>query len=80
MFEFSKLIKLAIIMVLGSVEDETTFSTFTFMKLKLRNQLTTHLNLVVRMYAQDFFTLQSFPLYTAITEWNEEKSHYGLEL
>jgi hypothetical protein len=80
MFEFFKLIELLIIMVLGSVEDERTFSTLTFMKLKLKNHLTTHLDLVVKMYAQDFFTLQSFPFYTTITEWNEKKSHYGLEL
>jgi len=65
---------------LGSVEDERTFSTFIFMKSKLRNQLTTHLDLVVKMYAQDFFTLQSFPFYIAITEWNEKNSHYGLKL
>ncbi len=45
-----------IVMVLGNVEDERTFSTLTFMKSKLKNQLTTHLDLVVRMYAQDFFT------------------------
>ncbi len=57
MFELFKLVELIIVMVLGSVEDERTFSTLTFMKSKLRNQLTTHLDLVVRMYAQDFFTL-----------------------
>jgi hypothetical protein len=57
MFELFKLVELVIVMVLGSVEDERTFSTLTFMKSKLRNRLTTHLDLVVRMYAQDFFTL-----------------------
>jgi len=65
---------------LGSVEDERTFSTFIFMKSKLRNQLTTHLDLVVKMYAQDFFTFQSFPFYIVITEWNEKNSHHGLKL
>ncbi len=80
MYEFFKSIKLAINMVLGKVENEKTFSTFIFMKSKSRNQLTTHLDLVVRMYAQNLFTFQSFPFYIAITKWNENKSHYGLEL
>jgi hypothetical protein len=80
MFELFKLVELIIIMVLGDVEDERIFSTLTFMKSKLKNQLTTHLDLIVKMYAQDFFTLQNFPFYIAITEWNEEKSHYGSEL
>ncbi len=80
MYKIFKLVELVIVMVLGSVEDDRTISTLTFMKSKLRSQLTTHLDLVVRMYAQDFFTLQSFPFYTIITEWNEEKSCYGLEL
>ncbi len=56
MFEFFRLVELVIVMVLGSVEDERTFSTLTFMKSKLRNHLTTHFDLVVKMYAQDFFT------------------------
>jgi hypothetical protein len=36
-FEYFKLVELAIVAVLGSVEDEFTFSTVTFMKSKLRN-------------------------------------------
>jgi hypothetical protein len=54
-------------MVLGSVEDERTIFIFTFMKSNLKNQLITHLDLVVRMYAQDFFTFQSFSFYIVIT-------------
>jgi hypothetical protein len=60
-FEYFKLVELAIVAVLGSVENELIFSTVTFMKSKLRNQLITNLDLVVRMYVQDFFTLQTFP-------------------
>jgi hypothetical protein len=56
MFEFFRPVELVIVMVLGSVEDENTFSTLTFMKSKLRNRLTTHFDLVVKMYAQNFFT------------------------
>jgi hypothetical protein len=43
--------------VITRVEDEKMFSTFTFMKSKLKSWLTTPLDLVVKMYAQDFFTL-----------------------
>jgi hypothetical protein len=68
------------IMVLGSVEDEHAFSTSIFMKSKLKNWLTIHFNVVVRMYARDFFTFKNFPSYIAIIERNEEKSHYELGL
>jgi hypothetical protein len=37
MFEFFKLVELAIVMVLGNVEDERTFSTLTFTKSKLKH-------------------------------------------
>jgi hypothetical protein len=45
--EFIKIAEIAIVMVLGSVQDERTFSTVTFAKNKLRNRLTTNLGLVV---------------------------------
>jgi hypothetical protein len=37
-------------MVVGSMEDERCFSNMFFMKNKLRSRLTTHLNIMVRMY------------------------------
>jgi hypothetical protein len=77
MYESFRLIELAIVMVLESVEDERTLSTLIFIKSKLRNRLTTHVDFVVRMYTQDFFTFQSFPSYMVIIEWNEEKSVMG---
>lgn len=52
LFEYVKLVEIAIVMVFGNVEDECTFSIMTFMKWKLYNQLTTNLDLVVCMYAQ----------------------------
>jgi hypothetical protein len=55
MFEFCRLIELAIIMVLGNVEDERTFFTLTFMKSKLIIRLTTHYNLVVRIYMRSIY-------------------------
>jgi hypothetical protein len=38
-------------MAMGSVEDERCLSNLGFMKNKLRNKLTTHLDLVVIMSA-----------------------------
>jgi hypothetical protein len=49
--KYFKLIEFVIVVVLGSVEDERTFSIITFMKSKLRNLLTTNLDRVVKMYA-----------------------------
>jgi hypothetical protein len=57
--------------ILGSVEDEKYFnferyfSYVSFLKSKLQNQLNLHLQLVVVMYAQIFFTLIFFPYATA---------------
>ncbi len=64
-------------MVVNNVEDEKNFSTINFMKSKLHNHLTTHLNLVVWMYAQKFYKLKIFPFYTTIKEWGKKKLHYG---
>ena len=46
--------------VLGSLEDERTFSDVSFLKNKLRNQLTEHLPLVTTMCTQKHYTLTSF--------------------
>lgn len=79
LLEFIKVAKIAHIQVLGSVEDERTFSSLSFLKSKLRNRLTTHLDLVVRMFAQDFYTLNTFPYQTAITDWKAQRVRYGGE-
>jgi hypothetical protein len=49
--EYVKLVELAMVQVVGSVEDEPCFSTLAFMKSKLHNILTTHFPLVVCMFA-----------------------------
>jgi len=36
------------------------------------NCLTIHLNLVVNMYAQEFYKFETFPFYTIIWEWGKE--------
>lgn len=46
--------------VLGNVEDKHTFVTLTFVKSKLENWLTTHLDLVVQIYAQNYSLLKVF--------------------
>jgi hypothetical protein len=56
------------VMVLGSMEDERTFSNLVFMKTKLRNRLMIHLDLVVWMYAQDFYDYGTFPFYAVMKD------------
>jgi hypothetical protein len=48
--EYFKLVELAILLILKSVEDEHAFSIVIFMKYKLKNCLTTNVDLVVKMY------------------------------
>jgi len=50
--EYVKLVELIMVQILSSVEDERCFSTMVFMKLKLHNRFTTHLLIIVRMFAQ----------------------------
>jgi hypothetical protein len=70
--EFIKVAKIATVMVLGSVQDERTFSTVSFIKSKLRNRLTTHLPLVVGIKCQNFYNLQDFPYDAPFNSWHEE--------
>jgi hypothetical protein len=52
------------------VEDEQTFSTLTFMKSKLQNQLAKHLDIAICMFVQKVFINKKFPFQMAITNWN----------
>jgi hypothetical protein len=70
--EFIIIIEIAVVMVLGSMEDERSFSTVSFMKSKLRNRLTNNLGLVVAFKSQRFFDLGSFPYNTAYESWRDE--------
>jgi len=60
LLKYFKLAKIVIVQVLGSTEDERTFSTLSFMKSKLQNRFNEHLPMVVNMYFQTFFTLENF--------------------
>jgi len=64
---------------MGSVEDERCFSNQGFMKSKLRNRLTTHLDLVVKMFVQNSFTSNTFPFVVAMSSWTIAKSHHGVD-
>ena len=52
--EFIILAKIAIITVLGSVENKHTFSNLVFIKSKLRNKLGTYLDTWMRVFSQGF--------------------------
>ncbi len=71
--------ELFITMILGNVEDEWCFFTLLFMKSKLHNRLTMHLDLVVGMFAQERYTLDNFPFQDAIKEWSDNKVKYVVD-
>lgn len=77
--EYFKLAQIAIVQVLGSVEDERCFSSLAFLKNKLRNSLDMHLECVVGMYSQKIFSLETFPYDDAHNEWAAATDRrYGL--
>ncbi len=53
------------------MENEKTFSTLSFMKLKLHNQSVKHLNITIHVFAQHFFIKETFFFWCAITYWND---------
>jgi hypothetical protein len=69
--EYIKVAEIAIVQILGSVEDERTFSNLAFMKSKLHNKLTTHFNLYVRMFTHNFYNVSNFPYDASIATWKE---------
>jgi hypothetical protein len=58
--KFIKLAKIALVQVRGSIENECTFSIVAFMKTKLWNRLSTHLDLCTKFHNQHFFMLHFF--------------------
>jgi hypothetical protein len=69
--EYLKLAEIATVLVLGSVEDERTFSILSFMKDKLRNRLQAHLPLVVSMHGQSFYDINTFSYDLAYSDWKK---------
>ena len=79
--EYLKLAKIALVHVIGSVEDEGVCSSVSFLKTKLRNSLDSHLGVVVGMYSQNIYTLQNFPYDVVFDSWTNAapvNGHYGL--
>jgi hypothetical protein len=58
---YFKLLEIAMVQVLGSMEDVHCFNFLAFKKSKLCNQLTNNLCIVVRIFYQFFFALHNFP-------------------
>jgi hypothetical protein len=79
--EYIKLAQIALVHVLGSVEDERCFSSLTFLKDKLRNRLASdHLSVIMGMYGQQVFTLENFPYDDCFQTWvhSAERYRYGV--
>ncbi|MCO5598189.1 hypothetical protein L7F22_052281 [Adiantum nelumboides] len=70
-FEYAKLADLALVMIIGSVEDERTFSRLDFIKNKKRNRLDKHLDICVRAFEQKFYDINTFPFNEACNVWND---------
>jgi hypothetical protein len=74
LLEFIKLVKITSVHVLGSVKDEWCFSAMAFIKNKLRNHLSCHLDLCTWFYVQQIYKLEDFPFEEAITFWGNMKT------
>ena len=63
--------QVSLVVVGGGVEDERTFSTFTFVKSNLRSCLgKPHPNSCLRLFcSRDDYTLASFPYRRAFVHW-----------
>ena len=71
--EFMRLAEIAITIVLGSVEDERTFSSLKFIKSRLRIQLEGNLDTIMRVFSQGYYNLESFPYVDAYSQWRAAK-------
>jgi hypothetical protein len=75
--KYLKMVEIAKVHVFGFVEDERCFNFATFSKNKVWNRLNNHLELVVSMYAQKFFTLNNFPYEDTYEMWSNVQSRNG---
>ena len=79
--EYLKLVEIALVHVIGSVEDERVFSSVSFLKTELRNSLDPHLGVVVGMYSQNIYTLQKLSYDVGFDSWTNAapvNGRYGL--
>ncbi len=75
--EYLKVVQIAMVHVLGFVDDEQCFNFVAFLNNKVRNRLNNHLQLKVSMYAQKFFTLHNFPYEDTYEMWCNGQSTIG---
>lgn len=73
--EFVKYAKLVLVMVAGSVEDERTFSSMSYIQSDQRSSLQPpHLDACLRMYCtKSLYTLGNFPIGRAFDIWYQQK-------
>ncbi len=71
--EYVKLVEIALIKGLVSMEDEQLFNKLNFIKTKIHNWLTNHLDLFVHMFEQSIFSMDKFPFDEAMHIWYFEK-------
>ena len=71
--ELFVLVMISLVIAVSSAEDERTFSTLKFIKNEARNRLKgDHLNACVRLFSQDFYTVESFPYTKALEAWRKQ--------
>ncbi len=78
--KYFKLVEISIVMVLGSMEDECCFSTLFLTKFKLKNRLTNPFDLVVRMFAQDHYSMETFQFGDVIMDRQDRKQMYVVDV
>ncbi len=76
--EYLKLTKMGIVHVLEIVKHEWLFSSLAFFKSQLQITLDLHLALMVGMYNQKLFLLESFPYVATFDAWIGLVDHYGV--
>jgi hypothetical protein len=79
MLEYIKITKVTIVQIFGLMEDERCFNTLNFMKSTLQNNLTTHVDLVICMIAQKFYTFENFPHHQATGKWKAFCVYYAFD-
>jgi hypothetical protein len=73
-----RLAEIANTTVLGSVEDERTFSSLKFIKSRLKNRLEGNLDTIVTVFSQGYYNLESFPYADAYSHWRAAKDRQGV--
>lgn len=66
LFQYFKLVEVYVVMIPCRMEVEQCFSIEFCMKFKLRNKLTNHLDLVVKMFDHDQYSIDIFPFHDLI--------------